>query len=112
MTAPIYNTVKYDGKIEGYTEASKEYETKLLVQPGIKIHYSTGESERVSGGNTDNNGTTQTEITYVLNKNTKKVHIPTCSSVTDIKASNKEESSSNRETIISMGYDPCKRCNP
>lgn len=82
------------------------------VQPGIKIHYSTGESERVSGEKTDNTGTTPTEITYVLNKNTKKFHIPTCSSVADINASNKEESSSSRETIISKGYDPCKRCNP
>lgn len=32
LTTPIYNTGKYDGKIEGYTEASQEYETKLLEQ--------------------------------------------------------------------------------
>lgn len=32
LTAPIYNTGKYDGKIEGYTEASQQYESKLLEQ--------------------------------------------------------------------------------
>lgn len=32
LTAPIYNSGKYDGKIEGYTEASEEYETKLFEQ--------------------------------------------------------------------------------
>lgn len=32
LTAPVYTIGKYDGKIEGYTEASQEYETKLLKQ--------------------------------------------------------------------------------
>lgn len=32
LTAPIYNIGKYDGKIEGYTEASQQYESKLLEQ--------------------------------------------------------------------------------
>lgn len=32
LTAPIYDTGKYDGKIEGYNKASQEYEAKLLNQ--------------------------------------------------------------------------------
>lgn len=80
------------------------------VQPNIEIDYSTGESWE--------SGSVQTEISpevaasYVLNTNTKKFHISTCSSVKDMKEKNKKESSENRDVIIQQGYDPCKRCNP
>ena len=32
LTKPIYDTGKYDGQIEGYNQASAEYEEKLLKQ--------------------------------------------------------------------------------
>ena len=32
LTTPIYNKGKYEGKVEGYEEASDEYEKKLLDQ--------------------------------------------------------------------------------
>ena len=54
---------------------------------------------------------TSTE-SYILNTNTKKFHLPSCSSAGDIKASNREEYHGTREDLVSMGYDPCKRCNP
>lgn len=50
--------------------------------------------------------------TYVLNKNSKKFHLPTCSSVNQIKDKNREEFTGDRETLIARGYSPCKRCNP
>lgn len=49
---------------------------------------------------------------YVLNTNTKKFHRPTCSSVSDIKSKNRQDVNCTRDEVISMGYDPCKRCNP
>lgn len=49
---------------------------------------------------------------YVINKNTKKFHIPSCSSVSDIKDSNRWDYHGTREEIMEMGYIPCKRCNP
>lgn len=51
------------------------------------------------------------EITYIGNKNTKKLHYPSCSSVSDMKSKNKIEFSS-RDKAINKGYVPCKRCNP
>lgn len=51
-------------------------------------------------------------ITYVINKNTGKFHIPSCSSVDTIKPKNREDSTKTRDEVISMGYEPCKRCNP
>lgn len=53
-----------------------------------------------------------TDADYVLNKNTKKFHYPSCSSVGDIKPKNRLDVSLSREEIINQGYSPCKRCNP
>ena len=54
---------------------------------------------------------TSTE-SYILNTNTKKFHRPSCSSVKQMKESNKKSSSESRDALIAAGYDPCKKCNP
>ena len=51
-------------------------------------------------------------ITYVLNMNTHKMHYPNCSSVAQIKDTNRKDFSGTREEAIAMGYVPCKKCNP
>lgn len=58
------------------------------------------------------NSTSVGNVTYVVNTNTKKFHLPTCSSVKDMKDKNKKEVSCSRDEVIDMGYVPCKRCNP
>lgn len=50
--------------------------------------------------------------TFVLNKNTKKFHMPNCSSVDDIKEKNISFSTETASEIKSKGYSPCKRCKP
>lgn len=49
---------------------------------------------------------------YILNKNTKKFHEPYCSSVNQMKESNKIYFEGTRQEVISRGYVPCQRCNP
>lgn len=49
---------------------------------------------------------------YVINRNTKKFHLPSCSSVGDISIENKANFTGSREELIVAGYEPCKRCNP
>lgn len=49
---------------------------------------------------------------YVLNTNTKKFHLPTCSSVSKMSSKNKKESTESREQLISEGYKPCGICKP
>ncbi len=49
---------------------------------------------------------------YVLNKNTKKFHLPYCASAAQIKQSNRRDVESTRDSIIRQGYAPCKNCNP
>lgn len=48
---------------------------------------------------------------YIGNRNTGKFHYADCSSVNDMKDSN-QVSFDSRESAISQGYVPCKRCNP
>lgn len=94
-----------------------------------------GNSDSSSGGNSavsqsaaDKSGTQQAAVQtesvketsapvstgteYILNTNTKKFHYPSCSSVKQMKASNKKEYTGSRDDLITQGYDPCKKCNP
>lgn len=49
---------------------------------------------------------------YILNTNTHKFHYPSCSSVNQMKESNKSYYTGTRDEVIAMGYDPCGRCHP
>lgn len=51
-------------------------------------------------------------VSYICNTNTKKFHYPECSSVKQMKDTNKLPTSAAREELIGQGYDPCKKCNP
>lgn len=98
------------------------------VQPGIFIDYATGDStaagteQSVAAEQPQTEAATQPETTvqeetpkgetYILNTSTKKFHRPSCSSVGQMKESNKEEFTGSKDDMIARGYDPCKRCNP
>ena len=65
------------------------------------------------GGNADGAaGASTTEGSYVLNTNSHKFHLPSCSSVDTISPKNRKDVNESREQIIREGYAPCKRCNP
>lgn len=91
------------------------------VQPGVSIDYATGESRLSndggsSAGSTEGNieaeNEQKTESSYVLNTNTKKFHLPSCSSLNQMNESNKGEFTGTRDELIQQGYEPCKRCHP
>lgn len=52
------------------------------------------------------------EHDYVLNKNSKKIHYPSCSSVNQMKDTNKKFFTGTRDEAIAMGYEPCGNCHP
>lgn len=81
------------------------------VQPGIAIDYASGESS-LAPTPSGEEGEKETAVTYVLNKNTKKFHLPSCSSVGKISARNKEEVTWSRKECIANGYEPCGNCRP
>lgn len=57
-------------------------------------------------------GTGNEQAEYVMNRNTKKFHLPSCASVEDISPENKANFTGSREELLAAGYEPCKRCNP
>lgn len=87
-----------------------------LVVSGIGTATLTGEAE---DGSTvminvtvpEDFATTDSKSPYIGNRNTKKFHHFNCTSVNDMKGSNKVSFSS-REDAINEGYAPCGRCDP
>lgn len=49
---------------------------------------------------------------YILNTNSKKVHLPNCSAVEKISDKNKQSYTGSIPSLTSQGYTACKICNP
>ena len=75
------------------------------VQPGVVIDYETGESreEEIAEG---------AERDFILNANSKKIHLPECSGVKDISDKNRQEYHGSIEKLLISGFVPCGICNP
>lgn len=52
------------------------------------------------------------QYAYIVNKKTKRFHLPSCKSVNDMSNKNLEKRSVPRDELINEGYSPCKNCNP
>lgn len=52
------------------------------------------------------------EYNYILNDNTKRIHLPSCEYVEKIYDNNKRETNEDISILIDCGYKPCKVCNP
>ena len=52
------------------------------------------------------------QYAYIVNKRTKRFHLPSCKSVNDMSNKNLEKVSVPRDELINQGYAPCKNCNP
>lgn len=84
------------------------------VQPGVEIDYATGESWE-SGDSPESSQESAVEggeEHYILNTNSHKFHLPSCSSVDDMSEKNREDYYGSREDLIAQGYDPCGSCHP
>lgn len=53
-----------------------------------------------------------TELTYIINRNSGVFHTLDCGDAARTKEENKIYVSDSKETLISQGYTPCKHCNP
>lgn len=81
------------------------------VQPDITIDYTTGENYTSNTTQTSNTSDTK-NTTYILNTNSKIIHIPSCNSVAKMAEHNKKEYTGSYEALIKEGYHPCQNCNP
>ena len=98
------NTTKEETKApktEKATKKKQEVKTTAEITTEKKVKKTTEKSD--TGSN---------QQTYILNTNTGKFHFPYCSSVKDMKDTNKKEFHGTREEVINQGYKPCGNCKP
>ena len=83
-------------------------------QPGVKLDYATGDSVAFDDDPALNYGkdTTDEKCDYVLNTNSKKIHLPDCSSAKSMSDKNREEYFGTKEEFLNKGYTECGQCNP
>ena len=83
------------------------------VQPGITINYANGDSQETASASVNTAADAQSvTYDYVLNTNSMKFHYSWCNSVGIMSERNKSYYTGTRESVINMGYEPCKNCNP
>ncbi len=101
------------------------------VQPGVEIDYATGDSSLAADRNETGDasgavaaeadspsvpaaasGTEEISLAYVVNSNTGKFHRTDCRTVKRMKASNREDVTCTRQSLIDRGLSPCQVCNP
>ncbi len=85
------------------------------VQPGIVIDYATGEnwlSTETPKATEDTKPTEGGNNIYVLNTNTKKIHLPSCSSAVSMSEANRDEYTGSIQDLIADGYSACGICKP
>lgn len=91
-----------DGKnIAFQTERNSDINTLDGAGPGSHSAAESESSQIIDGS-----------IAFVVNTNSGKFHIPSCSSVSDITSHNRLDVSASREELIEQGYSPCGRCQP
>lgn len=88
--------------------------TVIFISDGKTLTVKTlGGSIQPRAPNTSDNkaaqSTAQTSGNFIGNKNTKKFHKPTCSS---LPAEHNRVYFKTRDVAVGEGYVPCKRCNP
>ena len=101
------------------------------VQPGVSIDYATGKSCRASRskeparppqgyilangsrlGEGRDDANSPPAPAYTLNFSSRRYHLMTCRSITDIGTRNKGACRLGRDELIALGYRPCGCCKP
>ena len=87
------------------------------VQPGIRINYATGSSEKAEGtepsAREDGRGADGiSEGDYIVNVSSMKFHRPDCEAAAEISGRNRQIFEGTREELVRSGYSPCGICCP
>lgn len=108
--------------IEGYSVEDEGADICFNIycynnQPGIVIDYATGLSrlateDEWSQTTVVTTTTDPAKVEYVLNKKSKKFHLPSCSGAKTISDANRGSQVGDRQDLINQGYSPCGTCDP
>lgn len=136
-TEDEYKRLAEDSYEHGYEDGVSDgtsFDVDSVWQEGYQYGYNRGVSESGASGTsysyaqspnepTDTIAMPQPEIQqepqtsaasydYIINTNTGKFHYTWCNSVSKMNESNKWYYTGTRDSVINMGYVPCKNCNP
>lgn len=110
--------------MEGYSVEDKGKGISFCVfaynaQPNVTINYADGtnhdsseDGKKEEEQSTSKESDSKDAMEYVLNKDSKKFHDPSCKGATSMKAKNKEKFKGTREELLKKGYEPCGICKP
>ena len=102
----------YRTDLQGTVVAVSDAET-IVFQQAPTMDYASGrelktrQEDALNRGIGDGNG-----ITYVLNNNSMRFHLPDCPAVTDMAQDNRQDTDVDRDTLTELGYKPCGWCEP
>lgn len=92
------------------TFRTDEQGTIVAVSDGDKIQWNMSPADDWTSGEPTGSGTSAKTETFIVNTNTKKFHLPGCSSVSDMKKENRQKVKSTKQEMIRKGYSPCQNC--
>lgn len=116
---------EYAEKIDDTYDAAYEEGYEAGYEDGTvsSVTYSNNGGTSTSEPSSPSNVTSATQVVetpaptvptydYIINTNTGKFHYPWCSSVGQMKESNKWYYNGTHDDVVNMGYVPCRRCCP
>ena len=68
------------------------------------------QDDQKDGRSSSGNSFETIEQSYILNTNSRKIHLPDCKSVKDMKEKNKKQVTDSLDNLKDQGYKPCQRC--
>lgn len=99
----IVNGIKYDVVLD--RDAAKQ-------DPSWDELYAKYGTTSITESQTTNLTTPSESSDYIINTNTGKFHYTWCKSVSKMAEKNKWYYNGTRDSVVAMGYVPCKNCNP
>ena len=98
---------------DSWSDGTTPSESGTAVQADESFDSSTQSlsenSEYTQADDQTENADTSAGATYILNIDSHKFHLPSCSSVDQMNEENKMNYTGSRDDLLSQGYDPCKR---
>lgn len=83
----------------------------VCVSDGKNVEFFSGDDALAAGQAVQENESAGS-YDYVLNTNSRKIHLPSCKYAAEISEKNKEYYNGSREALIEQGYAPCGNCKP
>lgn len=91
---------------------SEEYTESTQDTAEDETEYPEEESTQVDKTTQSSQGSEGEEAAYILNRNTRKFHFPSCPDAKKIKSGNRIDYEGTREKVVENGYSPCGHCKP